>query len=84
MDANYEFTNEPVMLYKDPTKPNTVIGKLNYREDFDFDDGSIYSLGDESLPAVNKTTVANGTALLNIQKGARLCKYPPRLEDFTL
>lgn len=84
MDANYEFTNEPVMLYKDPTKPNTVIGQLNYREDFDFDDGSIYSLGDESLPAVNKTTVANGTALLNIQKGARLCKYPPRLEDFTL
>ena len=32
MDANYEFTNEPVMLYKDPTKPNTVIGQLNYRK----------------------------------------------------
>ena len=84
MDANWNFTETPVMLYKDPTKPNTLIGQLNFRADFDFDDGSIYSLGDESLPAVNKTTVADGTAFLNIQKGARCCKYPPRQADFDL
>lgn len=84
MDNNYEFTDQPIMVYKDPTRPNTVIGQLNYRVDFDFDDGSIYSLGDESLPAINKTNIANGTALLNIQKGARLCKYPPRKEDYVL
>lgn len=84
MDANYNFTDEPIMLYKDPEKPNTLIGQLNFRAEFDFDDGSIYSFGDESLPAVSKTTIANGTALLNIQKGARLCKYPPRKEDYDL
>lgn len=84
MDANYEFTNIPIMVYKDPSKPTTLIGQLNYRDDFEFDDGSIYSLGDESLPAINKTNIANGTALLNIQKGARLCKYPPREQDYTL
>lgn len=84
MDANYNFTDEPIMLYKDPEKPNTLIGQLNFRAEFDFDDGSIYSFGDESKPAVSKTTIANGTALLNIQKGARLCKYPPRKEDYDL
>lgn len=84
INSNFEITETPVMLYKDPTKPNTLIGQLNYRADFDFDDGKIYSLGDESLPAVSKTTIANGTAYLNIQKGARLCKYPPRYEDHTL
>lgn len=84
MDANFNFTDQPIMVYKDVTKPNTLIGQLNYRAEFDFDDGSIYSLGDESMPAINKTNIANGTALLNIQKGARLCKYPPREEDYTL
>lgn len=85
MDANYNFDKtKPIMLYKDVTKPNTLVGQLNYRAEFDFDDGSIYSLGDESMPAINKTNIANGTALLNIQKGARLCKYPPREEDYTL
>lgn len=83
-DAAYNKTDIPVMLYKDPSNPKTVIGQLNFRAEFDFDEGSIYSLGDESLPAVNKTTIANGTAFLNIQKGARLYKYPPRKEDYDL
>lgn len=81
---DYKITDIPVMLYKDPTKPNTLIGQLNYRVDFDFDDGSIYSLGDESLPAVSKTTVADGTAFLNIQKGARLNKYPADQAAYSL
>ena len=84
MDANWNFTDTPVMLYKDPTKPNTLIGQLNFRADFEFDDGSINSLGDESLPAVSKATIADGTAFLNIQKGARCCKYPPRQADYDL
>ena len=84
MDAQWNITETPIYLYKDPTKENTLIGQLNFRGDFEFDDGSIYSLGDESLPAVSKATVADGTAFLNIQKGARCCKYPPRQEDYDL
>lgn len=83
-DASFNKTSQPVMVYKDPEKPNTLIGQLNYRAEFDFDDASIYSLGDESLPAINKVTVADGTALLNIQKGARCFKYPPREVDYSL
>lgn len=83
-DLSFNPTDEPVILYKDPDKPNTRIGQLNFRAEFDFDDASIYSLGDESLPAVNKNTVADGTALLNIQKGARCWKYPARREDYEL
>lgn len=82
-DANFNKTDIPVILYKDPDKPNTSCGQLTYVGDFDFDEGKIYSLGSESLPAINKTTIENGTALLNIRKGARLFKYPPREEDYT-
>lgn len=80
MDANFNFTDEPLIIYQGTNR----IGQLNFREDFDFDDGSIYSLGDESQPAINRTNVDKGIALLNIQKGARLCKYPPRQEDYLL
>lgn len=83
-DVNFNKTDVPLMFYKDPDKPNTLIGQLTYVADFDFDDGRIYSLGDESSPAVSKTTVADGTAMLNIRKGARLFKYPPREEDYSL
>ncbi|MDE5794926.1 MAG: RagB/SusD family nutrient uptake outer membrane protein [Muribaculaceae bacterium] len=82
-DANFNKTDIPVILYKDPDKPNTSCGQLTFVGDFDFDDGKIYSLGDEAKPAVSKTTIADGTALLNIRKGARLFKYPPREEDYT-
>ncbi len=83
-DSNFNKTDEPIMFYKDPDKPSTLIGQLNYVADFDFDDAKIYSLGDESAPAVNKTSIANGTAMLNIRKGARCFKYPPREEDYSL
>lgn len=83
-DKDYNKTDEPIMFYKDPSKPNTLIGQLEFIADFEFEDGSIYSLGDESLPAINKTTIADGTAFLNIRKGARCFKYPPREEDYTL
>ena len=84
MDANFNFTDEPIMIYKDPDDPNSLKWQLNFHAEFNFDDGSIYSLGDESMPAATNMTVAAGIALLNIQKGARLCKYPPRQEDYTL
>lgn len=83
-DANYDQTNEPIYIYTVPSNPKTLVGQLNYRADFDFDDGKIYSLGDEALPKANKANIENGTALLNIQKGARLMKYPPREEDYSL
>lgn len=83
-DAQYNKTDIPVMFYKDPDKPNTLVGQLEFIADFEFDDARIYSLGDESAPAINKTTIANGTAMLNIRKGARCFKYPPREEDYTL
>lgn len=79
-----EITDEPIMLYMDPSKPSTLIGQLNYNANFEFDDGSILSLGDESLPKPTKATVANGTAYANIQKGARLNKYQPRQQDYDL
>lgn len=84
IDANYNITDEPVYVYVTPGKENTNIGQLNYRAEFDFYDGEIYSLGDEAQPAPNDVTVANGTAYLNIQKGARCFKYPPREVDYTL
>ncbi len=85
VDANYNFTDVPVMLYANANfSPNTLIGQLNFRAEFEFDDASIYSLGDESSPKPTKATIADGTALLNIQKGARLFKYPPREQDYTL
>ena len=83
-NANYEQTNEPIIIYQVPGNEKTRVGQLNYHADFEFDDASIYSLGDEALPKANKTNIENGTALLNIQKGARCFKYPPREEDYTL
>lgn len=83
-DNNYNKTDIPVYIYTVPGNEKTLVGQLNYRADFDFDDGKIYSLGDEALPKANKTNIENGTALLNIQKGARLFKYPPREVDYTL
>lgn len=83
-DSNYEQTNEPVYIYTVPGNEKTLVGQLRYDADFDFDDGKIYSLGDEALPKANKTNIENGTALGNIQKGARLLKYPPRSEDYVL
>jgi len=82
-DSNFKKTDIPVYIYTVPGNEKTLVGQLNYRTEFDFDDASIYSLGDEALPKPSKTTVANGTALLNIQKGARCFKYPPREEDYT-
>ncbi len=83
-DANYNKTDKPVYIYTVPGNEKTLVGQLNYKVDFDFDDGKIYSLGDEALPKANKTNIEKGIALGNIQKGARLFKYPPREEDYTL
>ncbi len=83
-DSNYEPTNTPVYVYMTAGQENTKIGQLTYHADFDFEDARIYNLGDEGLPKPTTATVKNGTAWLNIQKGARLMKYPPREEDYTL
>lgn len=83
-DSNYEVTDKPVYIYTVPGNEKTLVGQLTYHKDFDFDDASIYSLGDEAQPKADKDNIANGTALLNIQKGARCFKYPPREEDYTL
>lgn len=77
-------TDKPVYIYSVPGNEKTLVGQLTYHTDFDFDDASIYSLGDEAQPKVDKDNIANGTALLNIQKGARCFKYPPREEDYSL
>lgn len=83
-DVNFNPTDEPVIIYKDVDNPSKSHIQLNYVTDFDFDDASIYSLGDESTPALTQTNVTNGTALANIQKGARLFKYPAREIDYQL
>lgn len=83
-DANYNKTDQAVYIYTVPGNEKTLVGQLNYKVDFDFDDGKIYSLGDEALPKANKANIEKGIALGNIQKGARLFKYPPREEDYTL
>lgn len=82
-DASYNKTDIPVYIYQNPDKLERMIGQLNYRAEFDFDDASIYSLGDESEPAVTRDNVEKGIAFLNVQKGARCFKYPPREEDYT-
>lgn len=84
MDANFNITDIPVILYKDPAKENTRVGQLEYVADFDFEDAELYSIGNPDAPAVSKTTIADGTALLNGRKGARLCKFPCREEDYML
>lgn len=84
MDSKYNFTNEPVIIYNNAAEKKGKIGQLNFRAEFDFEEGRILNVGDESSPAVNSANVKAGIALLNIQKGARLCKYPPREEDYTL
>lgn len=83
-DANFNKTDVPVMVCKNVDKPHINNFQLNFRADFEFDDGRIYSLGDESSPSFSKENINNGTALLNIQKGARCFKYPPREEDYSL
>lgn len=83
-DVNFNLTDEPVIIYRDVDNPSKSHIQLNYIVDFDFDDGSIYSLGDEATPALTPANVNNGTALQNIQKGARLFKYPAREQDYTL
>lgn len=83
-DAQFNKTTTPVMVCKNIDNPTKNNFQLNFRADFDFEDASIYSLGDEAVPAFNATNLKNGTALLNIQKGARCFKYPPREEDYSL
>lgn len=81
-DINYNRTNTPVELYKDPAKPNTKVGQLEFIADFMFENAKLMDYGKDSEPAVSKTSIANGTALLNSRKGARLYKYPPREQDY--
>jgi len=83
-DNNYNKTTTPVILNEVPGDPSMVIGQLNFNPDFEFADGSIYSLGEESLPIPTDESVLDGTAWANVQKGARLMKFPPRKEDYDL
>ena len=84
IDNKYNITDEPVMFYKDVTKPNTCAGQLVFEPEFDFDDATVYSFGPSDLPAFSKQTIADGTAQLNCRKGARCFKFPPRQEDYDL
>lgn len=82
-DRNFNITDVPIILNDFPSDPSMAFYQLEYDADFEFDDGSIYSLGGENDPAVSDATIANHTAIKNIQKGARLYKYPAREEDYT-
>lgn len=81
-DSNYNKTDEPVMLFQNPLNLSSNNMQLEYIADFEFDDGSLYSLGNETLPELNDTNLRNKTAWLNIRKGARCFKFPPREEDY--
>lgn len=83
IDRNYQFTNEPVYLYVDANRENTKLFQLDFKEDFEFEDASIYDVGAEKLPAANANSKKDGTAWLNARKGARLYKYPVREEDYS-
>lgn len=84
-DRDYNVTNEPVMLYgATDFNQSSLIGQLNLIADFEFDDGSILSVGDANSPAATPENIANGTAFENVRKGARCWKYPPREEDYKL
>lgn len=83
IDANFNKTDVPVYFYGKSGNDKTLI-RLTFDPDFEFDDASIYSLGDEAEPIFNKENYDKGIALANIQKGARLMKYPPREADYTL
>ena len=83
-DANYNKTDDPVMLFQNPSNTTSRSMQLEYVADFDFDDGSIYAFGDTEQPSFNATNVNNKTAWLNIRKGARCFKFPPREVDYTM
>lgn len=83
-DANYNKTDDPVMLFQNPSNPTSRSMQLEYVADFDFDDGSIYALGDTEQPSFTATNINNKTAWLNIRKGARCFKFPPREVDYTM
>lgn len=78
-DAYYNKTDDPVMMVY---RANSL--QLEYVTDFDFDDGSIYAFGDTEQPSFNATNINNKTAWLNIRKGARCFKFPPREVDYTM
>ena len=78
-DANYNKTDDPVMMVY---RANSM--QLEYVADFDFDDGSIYAFGDTEQPSFTATNINNKTAWLNIRKGARCFKFPPREVDYTM
>ncbi len=83
-DANYNKTDDPVMLFQNPSNPTSRSMQLEYVADFDFDDGSIYAFGDTEQPSFTATNINNKTAWLNIRKGARCFKFPPREVDYTM
>ncbi len=83
-DANYNKTDDPVMLFQNPSNTTSRSMQLEYVADFDFDDGSIYAFGDTEQPSFTATNINNKTAWLNIRKGARCFKFPPREVDYTM
>lgn len=83
-DNNYNQTDVRVYLYANIAVASSKLFQLNFIEDFMFDDASILNLGDESSPKAGPATRDDGTALMNIRKGARLFKFPPREQDYTL
>ena len=80
-DFSYNKTDEPVMLCLDTSNPATNSMQLEYVADFEFDDSSVYSLGDESQPTLTTININNKTALLNVRKGARCAKFPAHMND---
>lgn len=68
MDHDYNFTDEPIIIYRNSTFKREQ-GPLVYLKTFEWADISIFSVGGD-----NEWT--------NLVKGARLIKYPPREEDY--
>lgn len=66
MTSDYQFTDEPVIIYRNSTFKRER-GPLVYEKIFEFDDISIFCVGDEWD---------------DLTKGARLMKYPAREEDY--
>ncbi len=67
-DANFNRTDEPIIVYKD-SKKRVQWGQLNYKKDIRWADVMTFDVGPESDNE-------------NVMQGARLYKYPPLEIDY--
>lgn len=68
-DEKFNKTDEAIMAYKKtPLSKRNLIGQLDYKKDFEWENIKTFDVGPES-------------DMLNLMKGARLFKYPIRQSD---